>query len=185
MTRQESGVLTLLEKAKKETMESSHAAGASGQWDRAERMLQWAREIDGIIAGMRQNGSGPASLRQSPGASRASNRDKLPHYYLDGGRLVKVGASRDGKTYQHRVTREHFDRVIAQLAVLAREGKAFETPDLVRRCDVPRHEPLIVLAVLEEMKLVINVRRGRWVFANAQDFTADAERYWNAIARRS
>ena len=57
----------------------------------------------------------------------------------------------------------------------------FETPDLIKLCDVPKHEPLIILAVLEEQKLLINVRRGRWVFVNADTFRADTLKVWTAL----
>src|SRR5213593_4312676 len=101
-------LVATLEKAKLELMRSNQAAMTNGQWDRAQFMLQCARDLDGMIIGLRQN----------------------------------------GMTYEHRVTREHFDLMIGQLSVLATEGKTFETPDLIKRCDVPKHEPLIILAVL-------------------------------------
>src|SRR5438093_13224391 len=89
-----------LEKAKFEMMRSSQAAGTSGQWDRAQCMLQWARELDGMILGVTQNGYTPPPTVMSP--ARPSRPERLPFYYTDGIKLVKVGRSRDGTTYKHR-----------------------------------------------------------------------------------
>ena len=184
MTQVSADVTAALETAKRKMMTASQAAGASGQWDRAQSMLQWARDLDGMITGLEQNGHGSAPIRPSPAVHASKSwPPRLPYYYTMGNKLVKIGPSRDGTTYDHRVTREHFDLMIAQLVLLAGEGKSFETPDLMGRCDVPKHEPLIILAVLEEQKLVINVRRGRWVFANAETFPADAQRVWSALPR--
>ena len=98
--------------------------------------------------------------------------------------MAKIGPSRDGTTYQHRVTRDHFDLIIARLTEIAASRKTFETTDVVGRLDIPKHEPLIILAVLEEQKLLIGVRRGRWVFINPVTFAADAEQVWNKLPRQ-
>src|SRR2546425_2911335 len=179
-------LVATLEKAKLELMRSNQAAMTNGQWDRAQFMLQCARDLDGMIIGLRQNGMTPAPVRPAALSSHAPKPRpaKLPYYCVEGDKLVKVGPSRDGTTYEHRVTREHFDLMIGQLSVLATEGKTFETPDLIKRCDVPKHEPLIILAVLEEQKLLINVRRGRWVFVNVVTFQSDAQRVWAALPKR-
>jgi hypothetical protein len=97
---------------------------------------------------------------------------------------VKVGPSRDGSTYEHRVIREHFDAVIDKLAEIASKTRTFETPELIRECDVPKHEPLIILAVLKQQKLLIGVRRGRWMFTNAETFGVDAQKVWSALPKQ-
>ena len=106
---------------------------------------------------------------------------KLPYYFTESNKLVKVGPSRDGSTYQHRVTRQHFDEMINRLAEIAAKDRQFETPDLSNAVNIPKHEPLIVLDLLEQRKLLINVRRGRWVFANAETFGDDAQRVWGNL----
>src|SRR5436190_11447513 len=98
-----------LEKAKGHMMESIQHAGQAGQWDRAQWMIQKAKDLDEMINGLRQNGTGHAPLRPSsaPVQTTPPKYAKLPYYFTESNKLVKVGPSRDGSTYQHRVTRQH------------------------------------------------------------------------------
>lgn len=172
-----------LEKAKGQMMESIQNAGQAGQWDRAQWMVQKAKDLDDMINSLRQNGTGHVPLRPSPEPVQATppKYAKLPHFFTEANKLVKVGPSRDGTTYQHRVTREHFDQMASKLADIAAKAKQFETPDLTDVLDVPKHEPLIMLAMLEELKLLINVRRGRWVFTNVETFRAEVQKVWGNL----
>ena len=174
-----------LEKAKGQMMQSIQTAGQAGQWDRAQWMIQKAKDLDDMINGLRQNGNGHASLRPVPGPIQTPKPkyDKLPYYFTETNKLVKVGPSRDGSTYQHRVTREHFDVMLNRLAEIAAKDKQFETPDLSEAIDIPKHEPLIMLDLLEQRKLLINVRRGRWVFINAETFREEAQKVWGDLPR--
>lgn len=185
MTQLAPELIVTLEKAKGQMMDSIQHAGQTGQWDRAQWMIQKAKDLDEMISGLRQNGSGHAPLRPTtaPMQTTPPQYAKLPHYFTETNKLVKVGPSRDGTTYQHRVTRDHFDAMINKLADIAAKAKQFETPDLTDALDIPKHEPLIVLALLEELKLLINVRRGRWVFANAETFRSESQKVWANLPR--
>lgn len=57
----------------------------------------------------------PLEWPSSPHAFAQPRRLRDPRALLEGGKLVKVGASRDGGTYEHRVTRRRFDLVLEQL----------------------------------------------------------------------
>jgi hypothetical protein len=175
-----SNLVGTLERAKHELVACSQTAATSGQWDLAEFMVQSARHVDGIITGVRQNGSAPPATRPTD-QHHPSRPEKLPYYYVEGDKLVKVGRSRDGTTYKHRVTRGHFDQLIETLAAMAQDHRAFESADFVRRCDVPKHEPLIMLGVLKEHELLHSSRRGRWAFVNPATFAADAGQVWDAL----
>jgi len=181
----EPALIGVLEKAKGQMMESIQTAGQAGRWDRAQWMMEKAKSLDEMIHELRQNGSGHAPLRAAPARATAPQPkyDKLPYYFTESNRLVKIGPSRDGSTYQHRVTRDHFDAMIDKLADIAAKAKTFESPDLINPLDIPKHEPLIILALLEEQKLLINVRRGRWVFTNAEAFRQEAQNVWSKLPR--
>jgi hypothetical protein len=181
-----SGLVSTLEKAKRQMMESIQTAGEAGQWNHAEWLIQRAKDLDDMIIGLRQNGTSAdyPHVRPTGAAAPKSRPERLPYHYIEANKLVKVGPSRDGSTYEHRVVREHFDAVLDKLAEIARKTRTFDTPDLIRRCDVPKHEPLIILAVLKEQNLLINERRGRWVFTNAETFGVDAQRVWSALPRQ-
>lgn len=183
-----SELLVALEGAKTALTHSIQEASAAGDWDAAEHLVQWAREVGGMletVAGVPHPANGrPAFSAVALTASRGSRPANLPFHCTEKNKLVKVGASRDGTTYEHRVTREHFDLIIENLATMAQGADAFETTELNQRCDVPRHEPKIVLDVLEEHHLVRNVRRGRWGFTNASGFATEAQAVWSALPRR-
>jgi hypothetical protein len=172
-----------LARAKAEMLRCNQSAMVDGHWDRAQCMLQWARDLDGMLTNLRQNGA--AAPRQVPPAlnSPRPKPAKLPYYAVEGDKLVKIGPSRDGTTYEHRVPRQHFDLIITQLTAIAARDGTFETPDLANRCDIPKHEPLIVLAVLEEQQLLNGVRRGRWAFFNKATFATDVQGVWAALPR--
>jgi hypothetical protein len=182
--KQDSELISLLDGAKREMMCASQTAGVAGQWERGKYLFQCASDIDRMIAGLQRNGFSPAPARPMMPTTQLSRPTKLPYFFIEENKLAKLGPSRDGSTYQHNVIREHYDLMIEQLTIMAREGKNFETPDLVNRCDIPKHEPLIMLAVLEEQKLLVNTRRGRWTFVNPETFPTDVQRVWNALPRQ-
>ena len=160
---------------------SGRSAGTERDWDKAKALLDGARQIDGILAIL--------AGRQAPDAQPAGrpsvpDRRKLPYYYVEHDKLVKVGRSRDGGTYEHRVTREHFDLIVGRLAEMAKQGRAFETRRLVEKCDVPAHEPLIVVNMLGEQGLLDGLRRGRWAFLNADGFAVAVRGVWDKLPRQ-
>jgi len=173
--------------SKQELVNRSNQLAADSRWDEAQTAIEWAKQIDGMIAAL-SNGNGipahqPSIRRESPTpTARRTHRD-LPYYYVEGDRLVKVGPSRDGGTYEHRVTRKNFALVLARLRDMAGETTEFETQRLVDRCDIPGHEPLIVVAVLEKHGLLIKLRRGRWQFADPTGFARASDAAWQKLPR--
>jgi hypothetical protein len=183
--RSEPELMVTLERAKGLLMESIQQAGQASQWDRAQWMIQKAQELDGMIDGLRQNGAQLAPLRPATVSlpTPKPRPAKLPHFYVAGNKLTRIGPSRDGTTYEHRVTREHFDRMVERLAQLAGKSKMFETADLANAVDIPKHEPLVLLGLLEQQNLLMNIRRGRWFFVNPETFKDGAEKLWSTLPR--
>ncbi len=178
-------VVSVLQSAKQKMIALSQAAATDGQWHRAQHLLHHASATDSIINGLSRDDDNCDSSLAFPLRSPKPGPGKLPFYYVDRNKLVKVGEkkSRDGSTYEHRTTREHFDLIIKQLSAFASRGKDFETTDLLSKCDVPKHEPGIILAVLRKQKLLSSPRRGQWEFVKASTFASDAQRVWAAIPR--
>jgi hypothetical protein len=174
-----------LEKAKTQMKESVQKAVQDGQLDWAQSMIQKMKDLDEMIGSLPQNDSGPVPHTPDRAPIREPNErpDELPYYYTEGNRLVKVGPSRDGATYKHRVIREHFDQMIDALANLAGKNKEFETAAITSALNIPKHEPLIILAVLNRQKLLYKVRRDRWYFVKPETFRTDAKRVWSALPR--
>ena len=160
---------------------SARCAGTQRDWDKAKALLDGARQIDGILEILA--GRQAPEVRPSSAVGNAARR-KLPYYYVEYDKLVKVGRSRDGGTYEHRVTREHYDRIVEKLRKLAEQEHAFETRRLVEICDVPAHEPLIVVNMLAEQGLLDGVRRGRWAFLDVDEFASAVGLVWDKLPRR-
>jgi hypothetical protein len=177
----EARLVELLKQAQTMMVElSGRSAGAERDWDKAKALLDGARQIDGILAIL--------AGRQAPEPSRVrppvDDRRKLPYYYVEHDKLVKVGRRREGGTYEHRVTREHYDLIVGRLAEMAKQGRAFETRRLVEKCDVPAHEPLIVVNLLGEQGLLDCLRRGRWAFPDADGFAVAVRGVWDKLPRQ-
>jgi hypothetical protein len=155
---------------------SGRCAGTQRDWDKAKALLDGARQIDGILSLL----SGQRVAEPPP----SIDPRKLPYYYVEYDRLVKVGRSREGGTYEHRVTREHYDLIVAQLVELAKQSHTFETQRLLDRCDIPAHEPRIVAKVLDKHGLLDNPRRGQWVFSNREGLADAARGIWSKLPRQ-
>ncbi len=155
---------------------SGRHATAERDWDRAQSLLQGARQIDAILQGLGNDPKGPIMAPEGPGR-------ELPYYYVQYDKLVKVGRSRDGGTYEQRVTRADYDVVLDRLRKLADKGPEFETQSLVDQCPIPKHEPGIVVNALHKLGLIESVRRGRWAFADAPQFHTTAGDAWRRVPR--
>lgn len=157
----------------------------SGDWTGAQSAAEWGKDLDSLSARLRPppNGSAPAEPIEQPKPPSPESRQRFPYYFVEGDYLVKVGRSNNGGTYKHRVPREHFDVVLQKLDGLAKSSSAFDTQLLINQCPTPRHEPLIVLDVLEELALLTNPRRGRWLFRDRVTFRANPQLLWDRIPR--
>ncbi len=171
----------------------SNELAAASQWNEAKLAIEWAKQIDDMIAVLKEgngfsNGKGIVARTErsiTPNLPAGSRRD-LPYHFVEGDRLVKVGARREGDgTYQHRVPFSDFEMVVEQLRELANAMEYFETSKLVDRCSIPKHEPLIVLAVLEEQGYVEKLCRGHWRFVDRRSFPQQASAIWYQIRAKS
>ncbi len=174
--RKEERLANLLGQAQVLMVELSRQYAVAGQFDRAQRPLEWARQVDGIRNDLNTGGE-----RQASGAHPEARR--LPYYYTKHEKLVKLGSRRDGGTYYHRVTREHYDLITSRLRDMARMAAEFETQRLVDGCDVPKHEPLLVVNMLSQQGLLDSARRGRWRFIDREKFSATVEEVWRRLPR--
>lgn len=175
----EGGILSLLAKAKEQLLDlQAQYARAGDDWERARSLFEAARQIDSITLIVKRE--------DRPVHAPANGRTRLPYYYVEDNRLVKVGASksRDHATYTLRVKREDYDLIIERLYEMARQMQTFETRRLVDQCDVPGFEPLLVLNMLSDERLLRKVRRGHWAFVDAASFPAQVQRVWDRLQRQ-
>ena len=178
-------IATILGEAKKQMIEtSSLLAQSGGDWDAAQRLLARAREIDAIRSDLdNMIRSGPILFNMP--RDREPLHANLPYYQIEDDRLVKVGKSRNGGTYKHRVPKEHYDIIVAKLVDFARSGRPyFLTQDLIDRHDMPNHEPNLVINLLEEKAVVRRVTRGRYAFSHREAIQEQAETIWRELPRQ-
>jgi hypothetical protein len=164
----------------------------AGEWMRTQKLAQYASELDKIISGLdlgingaTRNGGFPLTSLERPAPPQVATHGNraLPYHFVSGNSLSKIGPSRDGSTYQHNVVRSHYDQIVGALVQLAKSRREFETHELTARCDVPAHEPLIVLAAFEQAGLLIKYRRGRYAFVDSGMFEQAAGTVWDKLSR--
>lgn len=160
---------------------STRYAGEEGNWDKAQFLMESARQVDEIRHRL-SNGRTPSAPRQTCQPPKRP-RSELPYYYVEGDRLAKDGPSRDGSTYTHRVTRANYEQILAALKEIAESHSTFETQRLVDRCNVPKHEPLLVVDMLRKQGALEKLRRGRWQFVDAKNFEYQADNAWSRLPR--
>ena len=170
--------IELLQKAKKRLVELAAEFGSRSEWEEAHEHLNGASRIDQLLSDAPSTNGAVSSVER-----RSHSFTKLPYFYIDGDKLVKVGKSRDGGTYEHRVTRQNYELIIDALKKYARSSEQFETQSLVDRCPIPKHEPGIVARVLEEEGLLVQVRRGTWQFEDRWSFDTKVQAVWQRVQR--
>jgi hypothetical protein len=151
----------------------------------AKIALDWAQSIDSI-AGRLNDGNVPSigATATAPRNPRPMSPNRLPYYYKEADRLVKIGKSDEGDgTYRHDVPKDNFDEIIATLVRFADSNVRFDTKQLQNQVDrIPRHQSLIVLAVLEEQRVLVNTRRGQWAFVDRAGFPIASRSVWDNIS---
>lgn len=154
---------------------SNQYAISEKDWDRAQTYLNCARQVDSIL----QSLDSKVETRITEN-NRISTR-KLPYYFIEYDKLVKVGQSRDGGTYEHRVPKKHYDLITDRLCNIAKESRSFQTKQLQDSCDIPSHEPLIVLKLLNHKGGIGNPRRGQWSFLEKNNLANTMNEIWNQL----
>lgn len=155
-----------------------------GDYTGARVAMEWTQSMDSIATRV-SNANGhpvaaPVSVAQLKKPTAPAH---FPYYYREPDQLVKVGRSDkgDGK-YKHPVPRNNFDEVIATLIEFASNDVRFDTKDLQNRLPrIPRHQPVIVLDVLEQQRLILNTRRGQWAFIDRAGFAAASQSVWDSV----
>lgn len=166
---------------------ASQDCAQTSNWSQAEQFMRYGRELDAMAKAIDAMDSAEPPPQQRPSSRQGGLSNgvarKLPYYYREGDVLAKVGPSRDGSTYVHRVPRDHYDIVVTEIERINRQfGDTFATAALVDRCPIPKHEPLIVVAVLAESGCLRRIRRGHWATVNPGGLRADADAAWSRLS---
>jgi hypothetical protein len=155
-----------------------------GDYPGAKMAMEWTQSMDSIASRV-NHGNGTAIATASISAKRATpaKPTRFPYYFREPDELVKIGRSDKGDgTYRHTVPKDNFDEIMAVLVEFASTNVRFDTKDLQNRVHrIPRHQPLIVLDVLEEQRSILNTRRGQWAFVDRACFAVAAESVWENI----
>jgi hypothetical protein len=182
------GLLDSLNAAKGKLVEFSSLAAETDNWAEAQTAIEWAKKLDAMVTALSGKdviGSLGSETLRPVARQNSVDGQSFPRFYVEDNRLVKIGAKRDKEgTYEHRVTHANYDLVVQQLCKIAGFSNEFETQKLIDHCDIPKHEPGIVLAVLEKQGLLANVRRGKWEFLAAASFSAQVQDIWDRIPWR-
>jgi hypothetical protein len=168
-------VVSLLHRAKAELVRLSNECASGSQFERAQRLLNYAESIGQIEMDL---GSGfPV---------RPSSLSAPLHFYVDdANKLVMRAASRTGGSYAHRVPRPHFDQILQKMIALADDGEvAFSSQSLQDSREMPVHEPLLVVRLLAKQGLIERLRKGHFKFRDAAGFAAEARGLWDTLPRR-
>lgn len=154
-------------------------------WDEARISIEAAKQIDQISASLNSGNGNARNYTKTPIFRKSRTEySELPYYYVEHGKLIKVGRSRNGGTYIHRVTEINFVLMMDHLCDMSRESTEFPTHKLIDRCSIPNHEPLIMVDLLRKHGLLVKVSRGYWRFTNPDSFPRDAKELWSKLPRQ-
>ncbi len=159
-------------------------AGEDVDWDQYETLSQSAKEIDHIRHLLVER----TELRHARDARTVHIRTRFPggsypRYLVRGDTLAKVGLSRSGSTYVHRVPREAAESVVSGLQEFTKDGDTFTTERAVNRIAVPMYQTYIVLAALAELHLLEPVRRGLFRFVDRGTFVEESKDIWKKFSQ--
>lgn len=171
-------------------------------WHDAEALFQFAKEADGfrrrlvnLLNG--EHATSPAESAKSPlggrgqsqttarteeGAQRKEKAD-YPKYRISDNCLVKIGLRRDRRReYQHIVQKAAFDKIISGIVKHLGKTKDFNPDTILAKLNLPAYQTYVVLAMLRQMGLLKNPRRGLYTVTDVRDFDAAASGVWNKLA---
>ena len=149
--------------------------------------LEWAELLNSISSRLdfHDNGSQLAPTATASETAVALSPPQLPYYRREFDNLVKIGKKRGGAgIYKHPVPKDNFDQIISALEGFAESARRFDTKSLQDEvAQIPRHQPLVVLAVLEEQRLVHKTQRGHWAFTHRTGFSVASKTVWGKISQ--
>jgi hypothetical protein len=171
-------VVKLLGQAKTEVLELSRRKALAGEFRPAQRLLEAAETIHGLVESLSVAGFDAPS---NPGATEAVHT--YPRFEVDGDSLVKIAQQRGGQgVYRHSVPHKHFDVIMRLLGDMAEAGADFDARDVVRQSNQPDYYTYIVLAALKKLGLVETPKKGVHRFTERARFKTQAASVWQRLA---
>ena len=165
-------VIELIQNAKGLSVTLSQRYASEGKWDRAQAFLAAGQTLDRVVEQLPTNGA-PVPAGQPIGATsvaRIPSAARTAYYYIDEDYcLAKLGRSRNGGGYKHRITRDSLETIMRDIAQAA---DPIYTPSLLQACERPDHEPRLVIDLLIQKGHMRKLGRGRYRLVT-RNLTAD------------
>lgn len=173
-------------------------------WQAAEALFQFAKEADDFrrrlanllnlehsapLVGPTKPARRGRSQDQTTGRTEEGPQKKkkadYPKYQITDNCLVKIGLQRDRRTeYQHIVQKAAFDKIVSAIVKQQANTKEFTPDTILAELNLPAYQTYVVLAMLRQMGLFKNPRRGLYATTDVRDFGVAASAVWNKLAAR-
>jgi hypothetical protein len=173
-----------LEEIRDDLLAASRAIhGDDVDWDKNEVLFHSAKDVDQLrhLLIERTEVKDLGELR-TPSVRTRFPGGSYPKYLVRNETLAKVGLTRSGSTYVHRVPKSVVESVVAGLQEFTKEGDTFTTERAVGRIAVPMYQTYIVLAVLSELRLVEPMKRGVFRFVDRGKFVDETKEIWKRLS---
>ncbi|MEW6355181.1 MAG: hypothetical protein AB1696_02555 [Planctomycetota bacterium] len=179
-------VLQLFSEAKEALLsEGKRRAGEAADWEMAKMLFSIAEATDDLRRQASEILDGKPEPVQTPAVRDVARKGErlpkkeYPKFFIRGNMLVKQGLTRNRKeTYEHTVSKEHFDSIVAMLAEEAKNRTEFLGPALAEKANCAPYEFYVVLAWLKHVGLVETQRRGQYRFVSPNSLESDAHARW-------
>jgi hypothetical protein len=162
---------------------AARLAGSSGDFDRAQSLMDSARTADSLARGLSSllAGSAGGPSRSSVSVAPRPERRQSVYYRDEDHMLAKLGRKRNGGIYKHRLMRCSFNTIIDELNSLI--PQSVNAKELIDNSDRPANEVRIVLDVLVQRQLMTKPRRGEYEFLDAAQPRLIAGDIWGGLPR--
>jgi hypothetical protein len=194
-------VVSLLTRALDQLLGESQQAASEGNWKRAKVLMELAERTDRLREEVTANaGEGQTMTRLADVEQETANdtepdrlvpqtpkRSVYPKYRVRDDILIKQGLQRSGReVYEHSVTRERFDEIVARLANMAalpaqRKPRLFSIEDVQKELDCPRYMTYVVVSLLTSTGLVVRARKGSYRFSDPVNFRSAVNALWERL----
>lgn len=122
--------------------------------------------------------------------SRKSSKQKYPRFEVRNGAILRIGWSKKQKAeYEHRASRDTFDRTVAAMVRIAKTGVGPFTADQIiegandSKVSVPSYQVYVVIGLLRDHACVEQVGRDGYMIP--EDLSPRARNLWNQLAGTS
>jgi hypothetical protein len=208
----------ILRRAEREMQSLISEAAAAGQYEEIPALAALALRIsssstangqgDGTVVSehsselganhtsdaMDEIGSVPVAVAvDEPGRiESASGRTKYPCFYRQGGKLVKIGWSKNSQgEYEHKAGRAVVDAVVAAVLKATAKRARFDIEELgtvhldAQRSPVPSYQLYLVVAWLRSAGLIAHVGRRHYQLGGTRgNITNRVKQEWNTLEER-